>query len=67
MNEQKNLSLGTDEPENRERRELVQKLGKFAIYAAPFTVLVLKGNAQAAGGSGHGHLGGSATPSQRSR
>ena len=33
-------------PESQNRRELVTKLGKYAIYAAPFTVMAL--NSQAA-------------------
>jgi len=33
-----------------DRRELIQKLGKFAVYAAPFTVLA--GNAKALSSSG---------------
>ena len=41
--------------DDENRRELVRKLGKFAVYAAPFTVLALKG--KAAGGSGTGCLG----------
>jgi hypothetical protein len=40
-----------ESPESQNRRDLVAKLGKFAIYAAPFTVAAL--NAKAAGvGSG---------------
>jgi hypothetical protein len=35
-----------------DRRELVQKLGKFAIYAAPFTVLAHTHKAEAASGGG---------------
>jgi hypothetical protein len=38
-----------------QRRELLRKMGKFALYAAPFTVLALKGNASA-GGHGSGGL-----------
>ena len=36
--------------EKQNRRELVTKLGKFAAYAAPFTVMAL--NSKAASGSG---------------
>ncbi len=44
-------TLPEESPESQNRRELVAKLGKFAIYAAPFTVAAL--NAKAAGiGSG---------------
>ena len=35
-----------------DRRELVQKLGKFAIYAAPFTILAHTHKAEAASGGG---------------
>jgi hypothetical protein len=35
-----------------ERRELVRKLGKFAMYAAPFTVLAHTNRAEAASGGG---------------
>ena len=43
-------TAGADSPESQNRRDLVTKLGKFAIYAAPFTVAAL--NSQAATGSG---------------
>lgn len=36
--------------DEQNRRELVTKLGKFAAYAAPFTVMAL--NSKAASGSG---------------
>lgn len=35
-----------------DRRDLVQKLGKFALYAAPFTVLAHTHRAEAASGGG---------------
>lgn len=35
-----------------ERRDLVQKLGKFALYAAPFTVLAHTNRAEAASSGG---------------
>ena len=38
--------------EKSDRREVVQKLGRFAAYAAPFTVLALTQKADAA--TGHG-------------
>jgi hypothetical protein len=38
--------------ENPERRELMEKFGKFAAYAAPFTVLALAEKADAATGTG---------------
>jgi hypothetical protein len=34
------------------RRDVVRKLGKFAAYAAPFTVLAFTQKANAASGSG---------------
>lgn len=34
-----------------DRRELIQRLGKFSMYAAPFTVLAFTQKAQAAGTS----------------
>ena len=36
------------------RRELATKLGKFAIYAAPFTVMALNNQAKAASGPQRG-------------
>ncbi len=39
------------------RREVVLKLGKFAAYAAPFTVLALTKKADAATGGGPRPLG----------
>jgi hypothetical protein len=53
INSQQNSSpqnCGMESPESQDRRDLVTKLGKFAIYAAPFTVMAL--NSQAATGSG---------------
>jgi hypothetical protein len=38
--------------EEVDRRDLVQKLGKFALYAAPFTVLANTHRAEAASGGG---------------
>jgi hypothetical protein len=35
-----------------DRREAIQKLGRFAAYAAPFTVLALTKKADAATGTG---------------
>jgi hypothetical protein len=37
-----------------ERREALRKMGKFAAYAAPFTVLALTNKAEAATGHGPG-------------
>ena len=45
-------SPAIDSPEEQNRRELVTKLGKYAIYAAPFTVMAL--NSKAATSSGPG-------------
>ncbi len=39
---------------NPERREAMQKIGRFAVYAAPFTVLALTKKADAATGHGPG-------------
>jgi hypothetical protein len=41
-----------DSAESLDRRDLVQKLGRFAAYAAPFTVLAA--TASAANGAGSG-------------
>lgn len=46
------------------RRDVVRKLGKFAAYAAPFTLLA--SNVKAASGSGFGG-GPQATPAARRR
>jgi len=43
---------GVDSLESQDRRDLVTKLGKLAIYAAPFTVMAI--NSKAATGSGPG-------------
>jgi hypothetical protein len=40
--------------ESTERREALRKLGKYAAYAAPFTVLALTNKAKAATGHGPG-------------
>lgn len=39
---------------NTDRREALQKLGRFAMYAAPFTVLAMTQKADAATGHGPG-------------
>jgi hypothetical protein len=44
----------TESVEQQGRREVVQKLGKFAAYAAPFTVLAFTKKASAASGHGPG-------------
>lgn len=43
-----------DPPELERRREVLSKLGKYAAYAAPFTLLANKGKAASQGGGGHG-------------
>ena len=54
QSKQKTEALNTvDAPENPDRRDVVRKLGKFAAYAAPFTVLALTPK-KAAAASGHG-------------
>jgi hypothetical protein len=50
--------------ESTERREALLKLGKYAAYAAPFTVLALTNKAEAATGHGPGKGAGSASPSK---
>jgi hypothetical protein len=40
--------------ERTDRREALIKAGKFAVYAAPFTVLALTNKAEAATGHGPG-------------
>lgn len=40
-----------DSPESVDRRELARKLGRFAAYAAPFTVLAMTADG---GGTSHG-------------
>jgi hypothetical protein len=40
------------------RREMMQRLGKFALYAAPFTVLAFTQKAAAAGSCKSGFCGG---------
>jgi hypothetical protein len=44
-------SAKMDSPESLDRRDLVQKLGKFGAYAAPFTVLAITGSAANGTGS----------------
>ena len=53
----------SEDAKAQNRRDVVRQLGKFAMYAAPFTVLALKGNAQpGAGGSGKSCLGCASPP-----
>ena len=44
--------------ESTERREALLKMGKYAAYAAPFTILALTNKAEAATGHGPGKGGG---------
>jgi hypothetical protein len=47
--EERSLNVSTDEG----RREAIRKLGQFAAYAAPFTILAVNSNASQSGaGSG---------------
>jgi hypothetical protein len=49
----KELESGqTAESESHDRRDVVGKLGRFAAYAAPFTVLAFTKKADAATGGG---------------
>jgi hypothetical protein len=48
----------SENPEANNRREAVRKLGKFAAYAAPFTVLAFSKKASAATGTGPGKTAG---------
>lgn len=50
----KNASLESNSVENKARRDAMQKLGRFAAYAAPFTVLALTKKADAATSHGPG-------------
>jgi len=43
-----------EENGKQDRREALQKLGRFAAYAAPFTVLAMTKKADAATGHGPG-------------
>ena len=51
---EKNPARDTTPSEMTERREALLKLGKYAAYAAPFTVLALTNKAEAATGHGPG-------------
>lgn len=52
------------EPELEDRREALRRLGKYAVYAAPFTLIASKATAQQSG-SGSGGRSHSATPAAR--
>lgn len=48
LNKERELGNGSAEPETEDsRRDLVRKLGRFAVYAAPFTVLAFTKKADA--------------------
>jgi hypothetical protein len=49
-----------DSTDKQNRRELVTKLGKFAVYAAPFTIMAI--NSKAATSSGPGPHAAKAAP-----
>ncbi len=46
--------IKTEDQDLANRRELVRRLGKFAAYAAPFTILASTGKAVGGHGSGGG-------------
>ena len=56
---EKNAARETTASETTERREALLKMGKYAAYAAPFTVLALTNKAEAATGHGPGKGGAS--------
>jgi hypothetical protein len=47
-----NQDIDKQQAENPERRELMEKFGRLAAYAAPFTVLAFTQKADAATGTG---------------
>jgi hypothetical protein len=51
---EENTNQNASEDVGSDRREAIQKLGRFAMYAAPFTVLALtaKGNSNTGSGAG---------------
>jgi len=53
----KNENNQPPEDGKSDRREMLQKLGRFAAYAAPFTVLAMTKKADAATGHGPGRHG----------
>lgn len=55
QNETQNRTLETSgDGKVTQRREALRKMGKFAAYAAPFTILALTNKAEAATGHGPG-------------
>jgi hypothetical protein len=53
----KNENNQPPEDGKSDRREMLQKLGRFAAYAAPFTILAMTKKADAATGHGPGRRG----------
>ena len=49
-NNERTTQSGSQEHDEK-RRELVRKMGKFALYAAPFTILAATNKASAATGA----------------
>jgi hypothetical protein len=56
MSSEKQNSVAANDPvdERKDRRQALIDVGKFAAYAAPFTVLALTNKAEAATGHGPG-------------
>ena len=52
--EKQNSGVGNPKADRPDRREALLKAGKFAAYAAPFTLLALTKKADAATGHGPG-------------
>jgi hypothetical protein len=57
---EQNRNNQPDENDKSDRRDVMRKLGRFAAYAAPFTVLAMTKKADAA--TGHGPARHSARP-----
>ena len=57
---EQNRNNQPDENDKSDRRDVMRKLGRFAAYAAPFTVLAMTKKADAA--TGHGPARHSAKP-----
>ena len=57
---EQNRNNQPDENDKSDRRDVMRKLGRFAAYAAPFTVLAMTKKADAA--TGHGPVRHSAKP-----
>jgi hypothetical protein len=51
---EQNKNNQPDENDKSDRRDVMRKLGRFAAYAAPFTVLAMTKKADAATGHGPG-------------